>query len=211
MGRPGDPACWGTGYHYSAVLMPVVFAAFVDALSRPGPARHAPAASVALPALLLPQYPLWQLTQPATWRTEARLTTARRLMDRIPDGATIAASNRLVPQLTDRTEVSVFALPGSRPDPQWIIDDTGQPQSRPIPADQERRLLAEVRNNGYRTAADDDGYVLLQRLPRDARGGAGCAGCTAAWGRGQCTSRSITPVRSSSPPPSARRRRINSK
>jgi len=159
-----NPAYWGTGYHYSAVLMPVVFAAFVDALSRPGPVRYALAASATVTALLLPQYPLWQLTQPDTWHTDQRLATARRLMDRIPDGATVAASNRLVPQLTNRTEVSVFGLPVSRPDPQWIIDDTQQPQGWPITPDQEHGLLAEARENGYRTVADDDGYVLLQRI-----------------------------------------------
>jgi uncharacterized membrane protein len=159
-------AYWGTGYHYSAVLMPVLFAAFVDALTRPGPVRYALAASAAVTVLLLPQFPLWQLTQPATWHTDPRLATARRLMDRIPDDATVAASNRLVPQLTNRTQVSVFGLGGSRPDPEWIIDDSAQPQGWPISPDDDRRLLSEARNNGrYRTVADQDGYVLLQRRP----------------------------------------------
>jgi hypothetical protein len=87
-------------------------------------------------------------------------------MDRIPDDATVAASNRLVPQLTNRTQVSVFGLGGSRPDPEWIIDDSAQPQGWPISPDDDRRLLSEVRNNGrYLTVADQDGYVLLQRRP----------------------------------------------
>jgi hypothetical protein len=161
-----NQAYWGTGYHYSAVLMPVLFAAFVDVLTRPGPVRYALAASAAVTVLLLPQFPLWQLTQPATWHTDPRLATARRLMDRIPDDATVAASNRLVPQLTNRTRVSVFGLGGSRPDPEWIIDDSAQPQGWPISPDDDRRLLSEARNNGrYRTVADQDGYVLLQRRP----------------------------------------------
>lgn len=42
--------------------MPVLFAASVDALTRPGPVRHALAASAAVTVLLLPQFPLWQLT-----------------------------------------------------------------------------------------------------------------------------------------------------
>jgi hypothetical protein len=161
-----NQAYWGTGYHYSAVLMPVLFAAFVDALTRPGPVRYALAASAAVTVLLLPQFPLWQLTRPATWHTDPRLATARRLMDRIPDGATVAASNRLVPQLTNRTLVSVFGLGVSRSDPEWIIDDSARPQGWPISPDDDRRLLSEARNNGrYRTVADQDGYVLLQRRP----------------------------------------------
>ncbi|MFK4103649.1 DUF2079 domain-containing protein [Streptomyces sp. NPDC019531] len=160
-----NSAYWGTGYHYSAVLMPIMFAGFVDALSRPGPVRHALAASAAVTVILLPQHPLWQLTQPATWRTEPRLATAGRLMDRIPDGATVAASNRLVPHLTSRTEVTVLGFQGSRRDPQWIIDDTGQPQGWPLSPEQERGLLADARAHGYRTVAEEDGYVLLQRVP----------------------------------------------
>ncbi|MET7484818.1 DUF2079 domain-containing protein [Streptomyces sp. NPDC005538] len=160
-----NSAFWGTDYHYSAVLMPIVFAAFTDALGRPGPVRHALAVSAAVTVILLPQYPLWQLTQPATWRTEPRLATARRLMDKIPDNATVAASNRLAPQLTSRAEVTVFGMPGSRPDPRWIIDDTGQPQGWPISPEQDRALLDDARAHGYRTVADEDGYVLLERLP----------------------------------------------
>lgn len=87
-------------------------------------------------------------------------------MDRVPDGATVAASNRLVPQLANRTLVSVFGLEDSRPDPEWIIDDSARPQGWPISPDDDRRLLSEARDNGrYRTVAEHDGYVLLQRRP----------------------------------------------
>ncbi|MFF3516738.1 DUF2079 domain-containing protein [Streptomyces sp. NPDC002573] len=104
--------------------------------------------------------------RPDPGNTDPRLATAWRLMDRIPDGATVAASNRLVPQLTSRTLVSVFGLGDSRPDPEWIIDDSAQPQGWPISPDDDRRLLSEARNNGrYRIVADQDSYVLLQRRP----------------------------------------------
>jgi hypothetical protein len=36
----------------------------------------------------------------------------------IPDGATVAATNQLVPQLTDRRTVSECGVPGSWSDPQ---------------------------------------------------------------------------------------------
>ncbi|WP_323137041.1 DUF2079 domain-containing protein [Streptomyces sp. NBC_01764] len=53
------------------------------------------------------------------------------MLDRIPDGATVAASNHLAPQLTSRAEVSVFGFPGSRPDPWWIIVDRAQHRADP--------------------------------------------------------------------------------
>jgi uncharacterized membrane protein len=160
-----NPAFWGTGYHYSAVLMPVVFAAFVDALRRwDAPARrHALAVCAAVTVMLLPQFPLAQLARAETWRTGTRVAAAHRLLDRIPDGATVAASNRLVPQLTSRTQVTVFGFPGSRPDPQWIVIDTATPQGWPVAPDREQQLIAQARSQGYVTVADRSGYLLLHR------------------------------------------------
>jgi uncharacterized membrane protein len=161
-----DPAYWGTDYQYSAVLMPIVFAAFVDALGHwTGPRRAVRAhliAAVAVTAALLPQYPLYQLVQPATWQTDPRVAEAHRIMDLIPDGATVAASNRLVPQLTSRTTVCVFGYPGIPCDPQWIIVDQATPQGWPIAPDQEQQDVADALGNGYRMVVDEDGYQLLK-------------------------------------------------
>ncbi|WP_158104643.1 DUF2079 domain-containing protein [Streptomyces bingchenggensis] len=103
------------------------------------------------------------MTQPATWHTPSRLATARRLMDRIPDSATVAASNRFAPQLTSRTSVTVFGAEGSRPNPQWIVIDVAQPYGWPITGTQQGTLIAESRAHGNRTVANEDGYVLLKR------------------------------------------------
>ncbi|OII69916.1 DUF2079 domain-containing protein [Streptomyces sp. CC77] len=163
---------WGTGYHYSLVLMPVVFAAFVDALARRRPdrgslRRHV-AGCAAVTLLLLPSYPLWWLAQPETWRHDPRVATAHRLMNRIPDGVTVQASNQLVPQLADRTSVSLYGWADSRPDPEWIMVDTRVPSHRRWPQDffTERKSLQQARQQGYRTVAEEDGFVLLARRSR---------------------------------------------
>lgn len=160
---------WGTTYHYSLVLMPIVFAAFIDALGRRRPDRSSLrrylAGSAAITLLVLPHYPLWKLVQQETWRDDPRVATAHRLMDRIPDGATVQASNQLVPQLASRTSVSLYGWADSRPDPEWIMVDTAVPQHRRWPQNffEERKTLNDARAHGYRTVAEEDGFVLLSR------------------------------------------------
>ncbi|MFD8723495.1 DUF2079 domain-containing protein [Streptomyces sp. NPDC059629] len=160
-----NPDYWGTNFHYSAVLMPMVFVAFVDAQrSWEGrPRRHALAVAGAVGALLLPQFPLGQLLQPDTWHTSPRVAQAHRILELIPDGATVAASNRLAPQLTDRAQVTVFGFPGSRPSPQWIVVDTATPMGWPVSPEQEGQLIAQARSDGYVTVVDRDGCLLLRR------------------------------------------------
>ncbi|MGW7110624.1 DUF2079 domain-containing protein [Streptomyces xanthophaeus] len=165
------PPHWGTGYHYSLLLMPVVFAALVDALHRRGSTgaglrRHlAGCAGICL--LLLPHFPLWQLVQPVTWRTDPRTAVARAVLERIPDGATVQASDLLVPHLADRTSVSLFGWADSRPDPQWIVVDTQVPaQLRwPLSVVHEQIALDQARAKGYRTVEARAGFVLLGRNP----------------------------------------------
>ncbi|MGW2557673.1 DUF2079 domain-containing protein [Streptomyces sp. NPDC001514] len=184
---------WGTAFHYSAVLMPVVLAGLVDALSRyrasdhPLAARHVRASLVtviAVTAVMLPSFPLAQLAQRATWRTTPHVEAARSLLQRIPDGATVAASNRLAPQLTSRCEVVLFptwpvdgqlyqypkkGLP--RPTAEWIIHDRRAPEAWPYrtghwpyPAEQQlAELDAAKRSYGYEVVAERDGITLLRR------------------------------------------------
>ncbi|QHC23376.1 DUF2079 domain-containing protein [Streptomyces sp. GS7] len=162
-----NPAYWGTKYHYSAVLMPIVFAALVEAVAtRPGGQRAARAhlaIGAAISVLLLPLFPLSRLADAATWHTSARITAAHRILDRIPDGATVAASNGLVPQLTSRATVSEFGLTGSRPDPEWIIVDTATPQTWPTSHAQQACDIDIARSHGYRVVTDQHGYLLLHR------------------------------------------------
>ncbi|WP_445270614.1 DUF2079 domain-containing protein [Streptomyces sp. DSM 41634] len=163
------PAHWGTSYHYGLLIMPIVFAAFIDALHRRGASGRSLyrylAGSAAVTLLLLPHFPLWQLVQPATWRTDPRSSVARRVMAEIPDGATVQASNNLGPHLADRTSVSVYGWGDSRRNPEWIMVDTKvAPNHRwPMSVRQELVALDFARMRGYRTVKEKDGFVLLSR------------------------------------------------
>ncbi|MEU6405151.1 DUF2079 domain-containing protein [Streptomyces sp. NPDC046985] len=177
-----DYVHWGTGYHYSLVLMPMVFCAFIDALVRRGTAprsvRRYLAGAAAVTLLTLPNFPFWQLVSPAAWRTDPRVAVAHSVMRTIPDGATVQASTYLVPQLTDRTSVSLFGFPASRPSPQWIMVDTWVPERLrwPLSYEAERDALALAHRQGYDTAAERSGFVLLHLTHGSGAGFTGLGG-----------------------------------
>ncbi|MEU9197023.1 DUF2079 domain-containing protein [Streptomyces hundungensis] len=183
---------WGTAFHYTAVLMPVVFAALTDAL-RPYAAAGDPLARrhvraslatvVAVTLVLLPSFPLAQIAHRSTWRTTPHIAAVHALLRRIPDGATVAASNRLVPQLTSRTTVALFPTfpvhwklyatdgPIPRPTAQWIVYDRVPPESWPYPPGpwpypaprQDREYALTLARYGYVRVAEADGVSLLHR------------------------------------------------
>ncbi|WP_254706329.1 DUF2079 domain-containing protein, partial [Streptomyces lunaelactis] len=188
---------WGTSFHYSAVLMPIVFAGLIDTLrhwrgtDHPLAARHVRAALVtvlAVTLVMLPSFPLAQVAQRATWHTTPHIKAARSLLDRIPDGATVAASNRFVPQLTSRCEVVLFpAFPVDarlyeydktrlpRPTAEWIIHDRRAPEAWPYPSghwpyppeQQQAELAAAQEKYGYVRVAQRDGITLLRLRHED--------------------------------------------
>lgn len=172
-----NPLYWGTGFHYSAVLMPVVFVAFVDGLrrlaARQGESRISEALviSAVVTALLVPAYPLWAAVRPSTWQHDQRIDDAHAVLGRIPDDAVVAASNRLVPQLASRTVVSVFGYAASRPNPEWIVVELAGPAVNwPFSSRSAQETLVQVaRDLGYATVAEQGDFLLLRRDPADPR------------------------------------------
>ncbi|GGT83185.1 MULTISPECIES: DUF2079 domain-containing protein [Streptomyces] len=191
---------WGTAFHYSAILMPVVFAGLIDALAvwrragHPLAARHVRASLatvLAVTAVMIPSFPLAQLAQRATWRTTPHIEAARELLAKIPDGATVAASNRLIPQLTSRCTVVVFpTFPVDNelyrydrtvfppPTTEWILHDAQAPEAWPYKTghwpypieQQEAELKAARERHGYELVAHRDGLTLLHRPTRPRPG-----------------------------------------
>ncbi|MER6076220.1 DUF2079 domain-containing protein [Streptomyces sp. NPDC001817] len=160
-----NPQYWGTGFQYSAVLMPVVFAAFIDALSR-WPATHvryALTVSGMATVLMFFQAPLYQLVQPATWHTDAHVVTAHSILDKIPNGVTVAATNHLAPQLADRATVTLFGHPDSRPNPKYIVADVSTWDWPFATSTAVVQQLNDALGHGYQTIAYQDGIVLLHR------------------------------------------------
>ncbi|MGW4945572.1 DUF2079 domain-containing protein [Actinoplanes sp. NPDC004185] len=144
-----NPHYWGTKYHYSAVLMPIVFAAMLDAPSAllDRCRRWLPAACLAVAMSASAVLPLNALADPATWRRDPAAAAIRSALKRIPDGAVVAADQRLAPQLTARCEVYLFPFyPNAVVQPEWVA------LLRPLDA-----------VPGYRRVTSDGGVLLFTR------------------------------------------------
>ncbi|MFD7028090.1 DUF2079 domain-containing protein [Streptomyces sp. NPDC059917] len=166
----GDPHYWSTDWHYSAVLMPVLALALVDAVDR---ARRSPRPWLRAYALQLPSavlatalaltvtvLPMGRLAEPGTYRIPDRVAAAERLLAGIPDGASVEADVAPIARLTSRCRV--FWIGGTRGlVPDWIVfadtpGDTGDPRA------EARRLHPTAE---FVRTDEAGGLVLLRRVP----------------------------------------------
>ncbi|MCD7441615.1 DUF2079 domain-containing protein [Streptomyces lincolnensis] len=163
----GDPHYWGTDWHYSAVLMPVVVLALADALStaRHSPsarvrsyASHLPAAVVAAALALTTSLPLSALTEADLYRKPAEVRAVERLLDRIPDGASVEANIGPISRLTSRCRVFwIGDTRGIAPD--FIAIDNSTKWVDDV-AEYARQLHPRAT---YVVAGASEGYVLMKR------------------------------------------------
>ena len=163
----GDEHYWGTDWHYSAVLMPVVFLALADAL--PAVRRstrawlrsyavHLPAAVAAAALALTTSLPLAQLTEAEVYRKPAAVSGVERLLARIPDDATVEANIGPISRLTSRCRV--FWLGDTQGvTPEYIaLENIGDKYRDPVGYARRLHPFAE-----YEVAGETGGYVVLQR------------------------------------------------
>ncbi len=163
-----DDHYWGTDWHYSAVLMPVVVLALVDAVatsrrsSQPWLRSYAsglPAAAAGAALALTLTLPLASLSHSATYKVDARTKAVEKALRTIPDGATVEANVGPISRLVHRTTVYwVGDTPGVVP--QYIaIDNTSGWAGDPV-------TYAKQLNPGvtYDVVANEQGYVVLHRV-----------------------------------------------
>jgi len=163
---------FGTSEHYSAVLMPIVFAASIEAMDRERALfdarglRRRCALGLAVTVGTLPLHPLVELVEPGTWTTPAQVRTASRVMALIPDGATVATTNRLGAQLTSRTTVTLICqqTPPPRRPPQWVLFDAADPTKFPCPMPRIAAEVAADQSSGQYRLVTRQGTITLLEL-----------------------------------------------
>jgi uncharacterized membrane protein len=160
-----DDHYWGTDWHYSAVLMPVVVLALVDAADRSRNSRMpwlrsyssgAPAAVAGAALALTLTLPLASLSHGDTYKVDARTKAIEQLLDRIPDGTTVEANVGPISRLVSRTTVYwVGDTPGVTPDYIAIDNSDGWAGD---PATYATQLHPGTK---YTVVGNAEGYVVL--------------------------------------------------
>jgi len=163
---------WGQDFHYDVVLMPIVFAALVDAVVRARRGRWRPLRWYALAAptvvllvglVLCTRYPFKDLVDPATYQPSPRTKAADRILSKIPDGATVESDLGLIAKLTNRTRV--FWIGSAAPFvPQFVLIDDGSGWN-PTLADPPQYASSLHPGTTYVLLMHDDGYSLMRRTP----------------------------------------------
>lgn len=167
-----NPDYWSVGsVHYNGILMPIMFVAFADAVSRLRVSRWSVLRGygwIAVPAVLvvalvsLPRFALWDLTRAATYQADPHAAAARELAARIPDGAEVSASDYLVPLVVDRCTTVLF--PNTHRAPVgYVLVDTTNLYGVPLPHDQQEAYLDALPGQDYHMIGAADGIELFQR------------------------------------------------
>ncbi|MFT8637871.1 MAG: DUF2079 domain-containing protein [Pseudoclavibacter sp.] len=174
-----DSYYWGPWWHYSLILMPIIFLAAVDILARwrtsqrdvlEITSRVVPVALAVLPlALMMVPSPaqtrvpseLRTIASPSSWRPSAHEREIRQVLSKIPAGSRVAS------------DVGLISYVAARDDVYWVGDPVpGGPQFVLLTPwkggpDDVARYAEDVYHRRYRTVYDRSGYKLAQMIAAD--------------------------------------------
>jgi len=170
-----SPNHWGTSFHYSAPLAPVLAMSAGDGLARlarrfapgrePGVAPRWVAVVSGVVLLLcsiLPDHlPLWRLVDPKTYRMTASHQTGHEIVRTIPVAASVAAQAAIVPHLSERE--TIYMLDGREIDTDYIIaaaDLSPWPNESFV---QIEAMIERARQRGYVAIVEKNGWTVLKK------------------------------------------------
>lgn len=162
---------WGTGWHYSAVLMPVVFAALLDAVLRLRRgrlrrlARAAPGLALVVALVLVPGRPLADLADPAAYRPDPRAATKAAVVAGVPEGANVATDLTLLHHLVPSAQVHWLGNEGD-PAPDYVVVDQLSPTWGGNPPRDVAAWARERYGADYAVVRDEEHLVVARRQGR---------------------------------------------
>jgi uncharacterized membrane protein len=165
-------AYWGTSFHYSAPLAPILAMSAGDGLARlarslatPEARRRlltgAAVACVLLSSLLPGRQAHWRLLSPGHYRAVPFADAAQRVLALVPADASVVAQTALLPHLSARR--TVFMLEAGAPEADYVVAST---HVSPWPAatlEEIAALTEERQRRGYTVVYDEDGWLVLRR------------------------------------------------
>ena len=164
---------WGTGWHYNAVIMPIVFIALVDAVVRlrasgagtRAPrtlAKMAPWLALGVALVVASQQPLSQLVTGEAWRGDPRAGVKRATVQAVPEGASVATDLTLINGLVSRADVHWIGNPGD-PAPEFVVIDREGGTWGEDPPQDASEYAEELYGETYVTVRDEANIILLER------------------------------------------------
>jgi uncharacterized membrane protein len=159
-----NAAYWSTHGHYSLTIAPVLALAAADGLPRAvrvvPVARLAPAAIALLAVALIPAFPLKHLAQPSYYRDASDASPALAL---VPAGASVSATNHLVPHLAHRDDIELVGPHAPRT--QVVVADIQDGGKSAVFPNSGLAALRRVVAGapGYRRAYAAHGVIVLRR------------------------------------------------
>jgi hypothetical protein len=168
---------WLTSYQYDAVLMPIVFASFVDGwravdrrLSQRSDRQRrvgsalAAGGCIAIALALCLHYPLRRLLEPSLWRGDSDTADASRAVSFIPGGVIVEATNQLAPHLTSRD--TVYTVSGSPVGTaQWVLLDVVRGDFLRTAAAQQNYRTGLLASGNYVEVVEAGRFIVLHRRP----------------------------------------------
>jgi uncharacterized membrane protein len=164
---------WGTSFHYSAPLAPILAMAAADGLARLVAGRrpeqqrrllHAvPALMCVLCAFLPGRLPLWRVLAPSHYQSLPADRAGYAALALIPPDASVAAQHAVVPHVSRRR--AIYGLDASTPDTDYVIVTAHRTAWPNRDFEQIRELLRERTARGYHPVFDRDGWIVLARAP----------------------------------------------
>ena len=169
---------WGTIFHYTAPLAPILVVSAGDGLARIAGRINRPrmratliagaaGACVLLSSLLPGNLPFWSLLSPEHYRQTTFHRTGYAVLDLIPEGASVVAQAAVVPHLSQRD--SIYMLDPAAPDAEFVIAGADlSPWPNASYADIQL-LLDDRQRRGYRVIFEENGWTVLRRQSLPAR------------------------------------------
>jgi len=152
-----NPFYWGTDWHYSLVLMPIVFTAMIDAL-----ARHrrlsipAVVVATAVTSYTVVGSPITALFDQELWRPSPRAAAAEGAVAELPRGATVESDLGLLTHLA--TDYDLYwrgSVGDARPD--YVVFD------RHYSAENVAEYAEDAHGGRYAVIYDEGGYSVARR------------------------------------------------
>jgi len=173
-----SPSHWGTAFHYSAPLAPILVMAAGDGLARLASRmthasyrrwflRGVPVVAILLSLVLPGRQPAFRLFRSGQFTETPFLASGRRALALVPPDASVVAQAAIAPHLTHRQ--LIFNADTDTPDAEFVIAASGL---SPWPLRDEaalQRFVEDRQRSGYQTVFQENGWIVLRREVRSGR------------------------------------------